>query len=349
MADVEESLLELRRLIARARREGGGGTHGKENDNETPKGCQIGVKELERRFTGLEEKLFREKGLLREQARELHQRAKRRKRQQQKQKCLVGQEQWEDGSVPVGTSQNASYDRMDVGAVETAATDTMSCELSSHLSSSLNGSPLLQQEVPTRDTRRHHDGSHVEEAKETPRDVYGASCVTDPDAHLLVDITDGSTRIEGIGVGPCTGNNEEVFCSSSCSCFAPYYSFAHAYADDDRQRLLFIVDQLSNILREERRQKEILLSHVVAPMVRHIEVLERDLVLQQREMTAMKREFELLANPRHVFRSKSVRDEEKMGFDDIGEKSNEEDPVLILLQSCEEQLLRLTEYRRRRM
>ncbi|RNC46618.1 hypothetical protein TcCL_NonESM03606 [Trypanosoma cruzi] len=84
MADVEESLLELRRLIARARREGGGGTHGKENDNETPKGCQISVKELERRFAGLEEKLFREKGLLREQAQELHQRAKRRKRQQKK-------------------------------------------------------------------------------------------------------------------------------------------------------------------------------------------------------------------------------------------------------------------------
>ncbi|EKF28134.1 hypothetical protein MOQ_008130 [Trypanosoma cruzi marinkellei] len=346
MTDVEESLLELRRLIARARREGGGGTHGKENDNEPPEGCQISVKELERRFAGLEEKLFREKGL-REQARELHQRAKRRKQQQ---RCSVGQEQWKDGSVPVEASRNASYDRMGVGTMETVATETMSREVSSHLSSSLNSSPPLQQEVPTCDKRRHRDGSHVEEAAESPRGVYGASCVTDPDAHLLVDITDGSTRLEGIGVGPCTrNNNKEVFCSSSCCCFAPYYSFAHAYADDDRQRLLFIVDQLSNILREERRQKEILLSHVLTPMVRHIEVLERDLVLQQREMTALKREFELLANPRHVLRSKSVRDEEKMRFDDIGEKSNEEDPVLILLQSCEEQLLRLTEDRRRRM
>ncbi|RNF25837.1 uncharacterized protein Tco025E_01937 [Trypanosoma conorhini] len=324
MAGVADSLLQLQRLIARAGNEGGAdGGSGEEHASETSDG--ISVRELERRFAGLETELFRQHGL-REQARELHQRAERRRRQRQRRQGLRGA--WESGTAPEEEAENASYAATAVGGAAAGGARRAS---SSPGSSALNGSASpLRQEVSAHDVRRRIDGRCVAETETAPRACHPA----DPDAHLLVDVTDGSARLQGIGVGDSAGGREAVLGSGSGRC-APSFSFAQAYAEDDRQRLLFIVDQLSYILREERRQKEVLLQRVVDPLVRQIEALGRALARQRRENAALRREAERCIDPRRTLRPGGVT---RSGKTDSGD-----DRVLMLLQCCEEQIRRLTE------
>ncbi|ESL08724.1 hypothetical protein TRSC58_03568 [Trypanosoma rangeli SC58] len=334
MAGVEDSLLQLQRLIAGARKEGGGGggESDKKHDGKTSKG--VGVAELTRTFARLEAELFRQQGL-QDKARELHRRAERRRREQRG-RGQGQQRSCQTGTVPVEESRNTAYAAVGAGDAEAGST---SREFSSPGSSSLNGAAtLLRQEAPSHDAqRRLNDGSHVEET-ENSRRVRGACHRTDPAAHLLVNLTDGSTRLQGIGVGCSLGNNKDVMSRVSGRC-APSYSFAQAYAGDDRKRLLFIVDQLSRILREERRQKEVLLMRVVDPMIRQIEALEQELARQRCDNEALRREAERRVDSRQALGTSGVGRGEKT------DSGGEDDRVLTLLQYCEEQLLRLTEQR----
>ncbi|RNF07083.1 hypothetical protein TraAM80_03570 [Trypanosoma rangeli] len=333
MAGVEHSLLQLQRLIAGARKEGSGGGESdsdKEHDSKTSK--VVRVAKLARQFARLEAELFRQQGL-QDKARELHQRAERRRREQQ------GQGQrglCQTETVPVEESRNRAYAAMGAGDAEAGST---SREFSSPGSSSLNGAAtLLRQEAPTRDAQqRLNDASYVGEAENSCR-VYGACHRTNSAAHLLVNLTDGTTRLQGIGVGCGLGNNKDAMLRASARC-VPSYSFAQAYAGDDRKRLIFIVDQLSRILREERRQKEVLLLRVVDPMVRQIEALERELARQRCENAALRQETERRVDSRQALGSSGVGRSEKT------DSGGEDDRVLTLLQYCEEQLLRLTELR----
>ncbi|KEG08734.1 hypothetical protein DQ04_06551040 [Trypanosoma grayi] len=365
MESVEESLLQLQRLIADARRAdaNGGGSSSMGTGNGTSSNECVSIEEMQRRFAGLEEELFRERRL-QQQARELHQRAewrRRRRRPLQQQQEEEEVEQWGDRNVSVEEGASPSpqpphYESSCLTAegedvsgctLNTAEEVGVSCQIPQYPLSSPGSTIAPRQRSSTCEGRRHtarggnSDGDGAEgegEAGGAPCRTRIASRVADPGVqHLLVDITDGTAR---------RGDD-------SCDT-TPSYSFAQSYAGDERHRLLFIIDQLSHVLREERRQKEALLQHVVPVLVRHIEALERDAALRQREVTALKREVALQVELTRMLQLSSDDDDDDDANGGDGDDANIEERRGIergrlrqLLLECERQLQRLAEHNKK--